>query len=143
MMFGQRTDEKMPRKIKLLLPIFGAIALLFQPALAVYATGITVKAYMSAVAFNLAFFGASTFLFYSMWFWRYKTVKDEGKDAFRGAPALLGYFALFLGIPASLILSIINLLVFKSASPEVSLGPGCTWCCNRRASSWLSVAKGK
>lgn len=114
----------MPRKIRFLLPIFGAIALLFHPVLAVYATGISVKAFISAVAFNLACFAISTVFFYLMWFWRYKTIKDEEKDAFRGSPALLGYLALFFGIPASLFFSIISFYLLKSISTEISFGPG-------------------
>lgn len=114
----------MPKKIKILLPVFGAVALLFHPALGIYANSLSVKEFLSAVAFNIAFFIASTVLFYSMWLWRYKTIKDEEKDSFRGAPALLGYFALFLGIPVSLIFSIVSYFVTNSASPEISLGPG-------------------
>lgn len=115
----------MPKKIRILLPVFGAVALLFHPALGIYASSLSVKEFSSAVAFNIAFFVASTALFYSVWFWRYKTIKkNEEKDSFRGAPALLGYFALFLGIPASLIFSIVSYYVTNSASPEISLGPG-------------------
>jgi len=114
----------MPKKIKILLPIFGAIALLFHPALGIYAEGISIKAFLSAVGVNIVFFIASAALFYGMWFWRYKTVDDKEKDSFRGAPALLGYFALFLGIPASMVFSIISFFVRHSASPEISFGPG-------------------
>lgn len=114
----------MQKKIKLFLPIFGVIALLFHPALGMYVEGLSTKAFLSAVGFNIGFFIASTALFYSMWFWRFNTVKDEEKDLVRGAPALLGYFALFLGIPASMVFSVISYFVMHSASPEISFGPG-------------------
>lgn len=114
----------MKNKTKISISIIAPIALLFHPTLVYVALKVPLREYVTALVINIINSSMGFLAGYLIWLARYKTAKNQDKIFLRGACGLIGYFFLFFGVPFSVIYSLITVFVTRTASAEISLGPG-------------------